>query len=207
MPELPIVGEDILKNRLVFNGRAGDGTFITTPSTCHDPETEPAWAHAYSTYLLADSVAEAAKPGYSFPASAAPALESPLPPGKKPIDCEHVPYAPTTAVEPNTTETDSPAGATTTVEVPHIIPGDTGNRRRSRQLRYQGSEHQIPHRARHQPLGLQGPARLQRRTVRQGHRKPGRLPARVEDRHGHDPDAAAAGSDRRQRLHRPPAQP
>ncbi len=124
VPELPVVGETILKNRLVFNGRAGDGTFITTPSTCHNPETEPAWKHAYSTYLLAASVSEEQEPGYSFPASAAPALESPLPEGKKPIDCQHVPYHPSTGVEPNTTETDSPAGATTRVEVPHIIPAN-----------------------------------------------------------------------------------
>ena len=40
VPELPIVGQTILKNRLVFKGRSGDGTFITTPTTCFNPETE-----------------------------------------------------------------------------------------------------------------------------------------------------------------------
>lgn len=39
----------ILKNRLVFEGRAGNGTFITTPSTCDNPEVSP-FEHKYSTY-------------------------------------------------------------------------------------------------------------------------------------------------------------
>ena len=50
----------MLKNRLVFNGRstpASVGTFLTTPSTCFDP-AQPAFAHTYSTYVRADSVAE-----------------------------------------------------------------------------------------------------------------------------------------------------
>lgn len=122
VPELPIAGELILKNRLVFDGRSGDGTFITTPSTCRDPHTEAAFEHIYSTYLLASSVAEEAKPGYEFPASAEPAIESPLPPGKKPIDCAHIPYDPATGVDPGTAVTDSPSGATTEVSVPHILP-------------------------------------------------------------------------------------
>jgi hypothetical protein len=124
VPELPIVGETILKNRLVFNGRAGDGTFITTPSTCHDPETEPAWATAYSTYLLASSVTEEANPEYEFPADAAPAIESPLPEGKHPIDCEGVPYEPGIGVDPATEEVDSPSGAATEVTIPHNVPAD-----------------------------------------------------------------------------------
>ncbi len=41
----------VLKNRLVFDGRAGDGTFITTPSTClGEAFTES--GSLYSTYLL-----------------------------------------------------------------------------------------------------------------------------------------------------------
>jgi hypothetical protein len=127
IPPLPfggvLSGGLVLKNRLPFNGRAGDGTFITTPTTCFDPETEPAHAHIYSTYLQAASKQELEKAGYTFPASAEPPLESPLPPGKKPIDCEGVPYEPAAGLEPNTTETDSPSGATTKVEVPHILGG------------------------------------------------------------------------------------
>jgi hypothetical protein len=127
IPPLPfggvLGGGLVLKNRLPFDGRAGDGTFITTPTTCFDPETEPANKHIYSTYLQAASKQEMEIPGYTFPASAEPRLESPLPPGKKPIDCAHIPYDPSTAVEPNTGVTDSPAGAVTRVEVPHILGG------------------------------------------------------------------------------------
>jgi hypothetical protein len=128
IPELPfagvLLGGLVLKNRLPFDGRAGDGTFITTPTTCFDPETEPAHAHIYSTYLQAASKQEMEKPGYTFPAGAEPRLESPLPPGKKPIDCAHVPYDPSTGIAPGTELTDSPAGATTGVEVPHITGGE-----------------------------------------------------------------------------------
>jgi hypothetical protein len=57
----------ILKNRLDFNGLAGNGTFLTTPSTCHDPTQAP-FQHIYSTLLRADSV-EAPNP--KFPEGAA----------------------------------------------------------------------------------------------------------------------------------------
>lgn len=122
VPAVPLVEGLILKNRLVFNGRSGDGTFITTPSTCYDPE-QPPHEHVYSTYLLASSIAEEAEPGYTFPQSAQPPFESPLPEGKLPIDCPGVPYEPSIGVEPGTTQTDSPAGPTVDVEVPHILGG------------------------------------------------------------------------------------
>jgi hypothetical protein len=95
IPEIPflgpLLGGVVLKNRLTFNGRSGDGTFITTPSTCWDPE-KPPHEHAYSTWLQAASRAELESPGYQFPASAEPRIESPLPKGKKPIECAAVPY-------------------------------------------------------------------------------------------------------------------
>lgn len=124
VPAVPLVEGLILKNRLVFDGRAGDGTFITTPSTCYDPERPP-HEHVYSTYLLASSIAEEAQPGYSFPQSAQPPFESPLPEGKLPIDCPGVPYEPAIAVDPGTAQTDSPAGLMANVQVPHILGGDT----------------------------------------------------------------------------------
>jgi hypothetical protein len=110
-PESPL--GKILKNRLVFNGRAGNGSFLTNPSTCHDPTQAP-YQHIYSTYLRADSV-EA--PNSSFP-SGSSQLESPLPPGVMPTDCPKVPFAPTVSTDPGTTKTDSPAGATAAVGVP-----------------------------------------------------------------------------------------
>ena len=119
----PLVEGAILKNRLVFNGRAGDGTFITTPSTCLG-EAVPPFEHVYSTYLLAGSYQEQAQPGYQFPQSAEPRFESPIPPGTSPKECNTIPYKPAIAVDPNTAKTDSPSGATVAVTVPHILGAD-----------------------------------------------------------------------------------
>jgi hypothetical protein len=111
----------ILKNRLVFDGTAGDGTFITTPSTCLGESGPAGSGSLYSTYLLASSYAEEANPGYSFPADAAPAFESPIPPGTSPKSCSTIPYDPALAIDPGTATTDSPAGALVDVAVPHIV--------------------------------------------------------------------------------------
>jgi hypothetical protein len=115
----------VLKNRLVFEGTSGDGTFLTTPSTCLG-EAFP-WGpagHVYSTWLRADSwkekEEEKAGKGYVFPQSAEPAFESPIPPGAEPEECGTIPYDPSLDVNPRTAVTDSPAGATVEVTVPHI---------------------------------------------------------------------------------------
>jgi len=121
------LGGLIKKNRLVFDGTSGDGTFITTPSTClgeASPFPNGPSGHVYSTYLLAGSSAEAKEPGYVFPQSAMPPLESPIPPGTEPKSCETIPYDPELGVDPGTATTDSPAGAAVAVEVPHILGGD-----------------------------------------------------------------------------------
>ncbi len=112
----------ILKNRLTFDGRSGDGTFITTPTTCFDPEM-PGFEGVYSTFLLAASYEEEEAAGYVFPQSAQPPFESPLPEGEKPVDCAGVPYGPSIEVDPSQAATDSPAGAVTEVDVPHITGG------------------------------------------------------------------------------------
>ncbi len=117
--ELPLLEGLILKNRLVFDGRAGDGTFITTPSTCLGPAVPP-HQHDYSTYLLASSVAEESNPAYDFSTDAPPAFESPIPPGTFPKACDTIPYQPSLAIDPGTAATDSPAGAAVQVDVPHL---------------------------------------------------------------------------------------
>jgi hypothetical protein len=130
----------VLKNRLVFNGRAGDGTFITTPSTCLGEAFPGPSGHAYSTYLLAGSYEEFAEPSYQFPQSAEPRLESPIPPGTSPKECDTIPYDPTLAVDPNTTDVNSPSGARVDVDAPHLLPDflaeedeqDTSNTRTAR---------------------------------------------------------------------------
>jgi hypothetical protein len=116
----------ILKNRLVFNGRAGDGTFITTPSTCLG-EAFTQSGSVYSTYLLAGSYGQFASPGYVWPQSAEPPLESPIPPGTSPKECNSIPYDPSLAVDPGTAEANSPAGATIDIDIPHLIPNYSTN--------------------------------------------------------------------------------
>jgi hypothetical protein len=110
----------IAKNRLVFDGRAGDGTFITTPSTCYDPEVPP-FEGVYSTYLRADSyelIDPAFPNGSSF-------VESPLPPGEMPERCDLVDLEGSSiGVDPQTAEADSPSGPAVNVDVPHIPGGD-----------------------------------------------------------------------------------
>jgi hypothetical protein len=111
VPKSP-VGE-VLKNRLSFNGRSGNGTFLTTPSTCLDPAQSPN-QHVYSTYLRADSTQAE---DLNFPNGSTP-FEAALPPGVKPIGCEKVPFSPSTEVAPGTVQTDSPSGPTVDVKLP-----------------------------------------------------------------------------------------
>ncbi|HKO39325.1 MAG TPA: hypothetical protein VJU14_13255 [Solirubrobacterales bacterium] len=117
-----LLGSDngfILKNRLVFDGRAGDGTFITTPSTClGEAFTES--GSIYSTLLRAGSYEQFAKPGYVWPQSAEPPLESPIPPGTSPKECGSIPYDPSLVVDPGTAQTNSPAGAIVDIDIPHL---------------------------------------------------------------------------------------
>jgi hypothetical protein len=112
-----VAGVKLLKNRLIFDGRAhvdpGVGYFLTTPSTCFDP-TQPAFEHTYSTYARADSVQN---PDPSFP-NGSPFVESKLPPGTSPKDCAGIPFNPSIDVDPGTKQVDSPAGATTEVKLP-----------------------------------------------------------------------------------------
>lgn len=117
-------GVKLLKNRLVFYGEKGDaakGFFITTPSTCWNPNTDSAHAHTYSTYARADSE-ENQDP--NFP-DGSPYVEAKIPPGTFPKDCDSIPFKPSIGVNPGTNEVDSPAGATTEVKVP-IEPDPKG---------------------------------------------------------------------------------
>ncbi len=125
----------ILKNRLVFDGTKGGhglptetgGAFLTTPSTCFDPAVEP-FKRLYTTFLHADSIEEPAPasdydvaapgpPSAAFVAGSE-AVAAPLPKGVKPEGCDQVPFRPSTAADPGTAQTDSPAGVTVDVNVP-----------------------------------------------------------------------------------------
>jgi hypothetical protein len=127
----------VLKNRLVFDGRSGDGTFLTTPTTCFGPAYAADWVpgqqpngpsgHVYSTFLRADSVGN---PNPNFP-NGSSFFESPIPPrsetsgpGTEPKDCGSIPYDPTIGVDPGTAEANSPAAADVEIKVPHLIEED-----------------------------------------------------------------------------------
>jgi hypothetical protein len=122
-PSLPPLLEGlILKNRLVFDGTSGNGTFITTPTTCFGPAVGTN-RHLYSTWLRADSVEE---PDPNFPHGSS-YMESRIPPGTSPKECESIPFDPSLQADPNTGLTDSPAGAAVTVNLPEIEdPGKEG---------------------------------------------------------------------------------
>lgn len=135
---LGLLGDEkglILKNRLVFDGRSGDGTFLTTPTTCFGPAYAADWVpgeepggpsgQIYSTFLRADSVGD---PDPNFP-NGSSYLESPIPPESsepgqptEPKDCDTIPYDPTIEVDPGTAETNSPAGIGVGIDVPHLLP-------------------------------------------------------------------------------------
>jgi hypothetical protein len=139
VPEPPL-GTKILKNRLVFDGTIGSGgqggAFITTPSTCFNPN-QPAFATAYNTLLHADAKDEQAPEDeydVANPAPPPPAflagsefVESPLPKGDDgqrlmPTGCDKVPFKPGTSQAPGTSQTDSPMGGTVEVTTPFDPP-------------------------------------------------------------------------------------
>jgi hypothetical protein len=126
-----LAGVKILKNRLTFFGNVGQvgggGAFLTTPSTCNNPEVEP-FRRSYTTFLHADSVEEPApEDTYDVAAPAPPsaayvagseALGSPPPKGVRPTGCESVPFQPSVASQAGGARTDSPEGPTVEVGVP-----------------------------------------------------------------------------------------
>jgi len=107
----PSVGVSSLKSRLVAFGQSGDGTHVTLPTTCLDPNE---WPHLYSTWFRGESWGE---PNPSFPEGST-AVEAKLPPGAETTGCDKVPFEPGVNVDPGTNAVDSPAGATVTTTLP-----------------------------------------------------------------------------------------
>lgn len=97
-----------VRNRLVFNGTAGNGSFITVGSNCQGSTT---------TGLIVDSH-EA--PGAYLHYDTTPILPAKL---IAPTGCEKVPFAPTLSVNPGTATTDSPTGGSVDVKIP-FEPGE-----------------------------------------------------------------------------------
>jgi hypothetical protein len=108
-----------LISRLVNFGQAtGNGTYLTNPTTCFDPE-EASTKHLYSTYFRAESFEE---PNPTFPVGSS-TVEAPLPEGVRQTGCPKVPFDPSIDMQPGATEVDSPAAPTVTTEMPFEVPG------------------------------------------------------------------------------------
>jgi hypothetical protein len=117
-------GLNTLISRLVNTGTAGDGTYITKPTTCFNP-ADPANAHLYSTWFRAESYE---KPDAAFPKGSTP-VENKI------IDssgqffgqegCDKVPFDPAIDVSPNTGSIDSPAPATVTTTLKYLTGAES----------------------------------------------------------------------------------
>ncbi len=126
VPPIPAELARVARNRLTFDGDAGDGTFITTPPTCLGPAVPGSpFEHVYSTWLRADAF-EPPNFDPNFP-NGSNFIESKIPrkPGPggfetSPKNCDDIPFDPSIAVNPNTAQTDSPSGATVTVTLPEV---------------------------------------------------------------------------------------
>ena len=109
-----------LISRQVSFGKAGNGTYITNPTTCFNTEESP-FEGAYSALFKAESYGE---PDPSFPAGST-AVRAGTPEGLIPTGCMRVPFDPGLTTEAGTTQVDSPAPATVQTTLPFIEGGET----------------------------------------------------------------------------------
>lgn len=146
--ELPFA---TLKSRLVQNGRSGNGTFITNPTTCFNPNEFP---HLYSTWFRAESYGD---PNPTFPVGSA-AVEAQVKDSSGTLiqqeGCDTVPFEPTIDMEAGTKEVDSPAAATVNVKLP-FNPALEGNDKQS-QSHVRKAEVTLPPYMGLNPSGAQG---------------------------------------------------
>lgn len=89
----------VLKSKLIFNGRAGQGNFLTLPSACSSTTT---------SYLEVES--------WEGQISR---TQTHTPVGVE--GCDKVPFKPTVEVKPETAQSDEPDGTTTEVKVPQNV--------------------------------------------------------------------------------------
>ena len=118
----PNPGTRSWKSRLVNEGRKGDGTYITNPTTCFSSQLPP-YEGIYTTFLRAEAVA---LPEPDFPASATPfGSDLSLPEGLTQTGCNSVPFDPGLNVTPGAIQVDSPAQPTIETTLPFITGGET----------------------------------------------------------------------------------
>ncbi|MBA3866349.1 MAG: hypothetical protein H0X42_08385 [Solirubrobacterales bacterium] len=119
-PPHPNPGVSTLISRQVAEGRSGDGTYLTNPTTCFNSE-DPGKTNIYASSFLAESYGEE-DPSFPLGTSAIPAT---FPPGLIPTGCQNVPFDIGIKVDPGTTAADSPAPATIDTTLPFITGGTT----------------------------------------------------------------------------------
>jgi hypothetical protein len=117
-----------LQNRLISFGRAGDGTYLTNPTTCTNPNE---FQHLYSTWFRAESWLKPDPIG--FPNGSTPVEAKVEDSSGKLIQqegCETVPFEPSVDVSPGTPQVDSPSAATVVTKLP-FNPGKEGGEAQS----------------------------------------------------------------------------
>jgi hypothetical protein len=95
----------VLMSKLNFNGRAGQGNFLTIPSVCSSTTTSHLELESYAGELST--------------------TETHTPVGVE--GCDKVPFKPTATVSPETSQSDTPDGATTVVKVPQNVGAEDIN--------------------------------------------------------------------------------
>lgn len=121
-----------LRSRLVNFGQEagnieaseGNGTYITNPTTCFDPDE---WPTLYPTWFRAESYGE---PDPIFPGGSTPfeaRVESSSGTKFEQTGCDAIPFAPTNDVAPGTTMVDSPAPVVDVTAMPFEVPKEGGN--------------------------------------------------------------------------------
>ncbi len=124
-------GLSTLISRLMSNGRSGNKTYLTNPTTCFNPN-EAQYGKLYSSWFRAESYGE---PNPSFPNGSTP-VEAPLPKAEgsdqrvQQGGCETVPFEPTMASSVTTSEVDSPTGGTVELKLP-FDPAKEGDDKQS----------------------------------------------------------------------------
>jgi hypothetical protein len=140
-----------LKSRLVQNGRAGNGTFITNPTTCFNPNEFP---HLYSTWFRAHSYGDE---NPTFPVGST-AVEAKVEDSSGNLiqqeGCDSVPFEPTIDMNAGTTQIDSPSAATVDVKLP-FDPAKEGGDKQS-QSHVRKAEVTLPPYMGLNPSGAQG---------------------------------------------------
>lgn len=115
-PPPPSAPLSTLISRLVNIGTSGDGSYITNPTTCFDPDTG-----VYSTLFRAESPEE---PNPTFPVGSTPFVAG-LPEGVEQEGCNEIPFTPFLFAQAGTGTVDSPASPEIVVELPFEPNKDT----------------------------------------------------------------------------------